>query len=163
MEYVGAPGRMASPSGSVSTKACRGSPFGLYTLAVDMTSAAFAFRQCWSRSPVPSAFTRIGLVVVVGPTDGRGEVQHVGEVVGEAVEVAVTEVDDAGGHADRVDLVAGPGNAEARDAPHVVVRREVLGERGRDLAGRAGDEDLLVGQHCAPLGRHIPPLRPAVG
>src|SRR3954451_19439174 len=58
IEYVGACGEFASPSGSVSTTTCIGSSTGRYTDAVDITSADFAARQCCSSSPVPSALTR---------------------------------------------------------------------------------------------------------
>ena len=81
-----------------------------------------------------------------GPHE-RGEVQHVGEVVGQLGEVAVTDIAHERGHADRVDLRAGGGIAEAGDPPHFVVGREVLRERERDLPGRAGDEDLLAREH----------------
>ena len=81
-----------------------------------------------------------------GPHE-RGEVQHVGEVVGQLGEVAVADVAHERGHADRVDLLACRGIAEACDPPHLVVGREVLRERERDLPGRAGDQDLLARQH----------------
>ena len=58
MEYGFGSGSPASPSGSSSRNGCQGSGCGLYTVTVDMTSAAFASRQCASRSPVPSPFTR---------------------------------------------------------------------------------------------------------
>ena len=41
---------------------------------------------------------------------------------------------------------------EAGDAPHLVVAGEVRGERERDLAGGAGDEDLLAREHRRRLG-----------
>ena len=75
-----------------------------------------------------------GVVVVEARTHGRGEVQHVGEVVGQLGEVAVAEVAHEGGHADRIDLLAASGITEAGDPPHFVVGGEVLGERERDLA-----------------------------
>ena len=98
---------------------------------------------------MPSALTRIACVVVEPGPHERGEVQHVGEVVGQVAEVAVAEVAHERGHADGVDLLARRRVAEARDPPHLVVGREVLGERERDLPRRAGDEDLLARQHAA--------------
>ena len=58
-------------------------PGGRYTECVDITSAAFAFRQCASSSPVPSALHADRVVEVEPGPHERGEVQHVGEVVGQ--------------------------------------------------------------------------------
>ena len=57
-EYGADGGAIASPSGSSSRNACHGSGCGLYTVTVDITSAALALRQCSSTNPVPSALTR---------------------------------------------------------------------------------------------------------
>ncbi len=95
------------------------------------------------------------------------KVQHVGEVVRQVAEVAGREVDRAHRHPGRLELLTrrerarggrrGHGGErllltggrlrEARNAPHVVLRREVPRERAADRARDAGDEDPFTGDH----------------
>ena len=105
-------------------------------------------RQCASSRPVPSAFTVIAWSKSrPGPLE-RGEVHDVGEVVGHAGEVAARDVAHtrasrpSASTCARLSVVG-----EAGDPPHLVVGREVAGERERDLPGGSGDEDLLAREH----------------
>jgi hypothetical protein len=88
-----------------------------------------------------------GVVVVEAGPLVRGEVDHVGEVVGHAGEVSPFQITDSGRDAQCGNSITALGIREAGDAPHVVVGREVPGERERDLPRGSGDEDLLARQH----------------
>ena len=87
-----------------------------------------------------------------------GGVKDVGEIVGQRGEVAGAHVqgdrgDVGGGEAIPVFLVA-----QARGTPDLVVAREGTRDRERDLAGGAGDEDLLCVEHPishSALGRRM--------
>jgi hypothetical protein len=87
-------------------------------------------------------------VVVVGleRLEDR-EVQHVIEALGEIGPVGVAEVDDARGASRGFDLVACVGIAEACDAPHLVVARELLHEREGDLARGPRHQKTFACEH----------------
>ena len=142
MEYGVAGGRHRSPSGSSSRNGCQGSGCGLYTVTVDITSAAFALRQCWSSSPVPSALTR-GPLVVVGAEVGR-DVQQIGEVSREVAEVALGQVGRPRRHAEL--LVARAAGSENRAIPQTSLSAASVWCAVGDPPGRPGDQDLLVAQ-----------------
>jgi hypothetical protein len=95
------------------------------------------------------------------------KMEHVREVGGQRAQVATCDIHGAHGDPGRFESFARrerarrrrrrdgrvrlararPGAGEARDPPHLVVRREMVGEGGPDRAAHAGDEDLLVGDH----------------
>ena len=147
MEYGGESAELTSPSGSVSTYTCSGSSCGRYTEWVDITSAAFALRQCASSSPVPSAFTVIAWSKSrPGPWNAARCTTYVkssGTPEKSPVAMSHTRVVTPSASTLAATRLVG----EAGDAPHLVVAREVTSERERDLAGGPGDEDLLARQH----------------
>ena len=83
----------------------------------------------------------------------NGEVEHVVEIGGQLAEVGIAEIDGERPHTDCLDLGPRLRVAEPGDAPDLVVLRHVASHREGDLAGRSGDEDLLVAEHDQPLKR----------
>jgi hypothetical protein len=84
--------------------------------------------------------------------DGRREVEHDAEVLGEITPVWIGEVDHPGLDARLLDAFARLRVAEARNAPDLVVGCQARRQRKCDLAGGAGDENLLVAKpgHALP-------------
>ena len=70
--------------------------------------------------------------LVVVDAEVGGDVEQVSEVRRQVAELSGGEVERPGGHADRLDLLARRGVAEAGDAPHLVVGGERRGEPERD-------------------------------
>ena len=66
------------------------------------------------------------------------------EVARQVAEVAVAEVHLDRLHSHRLHFGALFGIGEARDAPHLVVPGQHLGQPERDPAGRAGDENFFA-------------------
>jgi hypothetical protein len=73
--------------------------------------------------------------------------QQVREVVGQFREVAVADVAGDSRDADRVEALARLRVAKPCNTPYLVVAREVLRQRERDLSRRPGEQDLLAREH----------------
>ena len=91
-----------------------------------------------------------GVVVIQAGGLEDGEMQDVIESRRQRGEVRIGEVHHRRGNADLLDSLPRSGIAEAGDAPHLVVSCQLLNQRESDLAGRAGHEDLSIGQHGLP-------------
>ena len=128
----------------------------------DITSAALAFRQCCSSRPGPSTFVRSASSRWLRSARHPGQVQHVGEVVGELGEVAGAEVDAPGRDPEPLERLASPTRSRwyssrvrarrsaKRATPQTSLSlREEFGQRVGDDARHAGDEDLLARDHDA--------------
>ena len=107
-----------------------------------------------------------GLVEVGALAAHHRRVQHVGEVVGQAVEAVGAHVPPPGPHAVGDQVRFDRRVAEPAERPDLVARRQRLGDGPGYLAGGAGDEDLRSGQHVgisSVAGPRAWPDRPGRG
>jgi hypothetical protein len=88
-----------------------------------------------------------GVVVVLARPLVGGQVEEDGEVGGQVTQVPRGQVAGPGGEPGGVHPLALEGLGEPGDAPDLVVPGQLLGHGEGDLAGRSGDEDLLVAEH----------------
>lgn len=86
-------------------------------------------------------------VVVPSRSQARCQMHDVREIVRYTVELTVAEIagDRDDSHVDHPLPVVG--TAVPRQSPHLVLGRECLRDRERDLTGHAGHQDLLTAQH----------------
>ena len=88
---------------------------------------------------------RVGFdaAVPVVCADVHGRVENVGEIVRQLGEVARADVQRDGFDAGGYESLAGGGVFQARGAPHLILYSQSARDGKRDLARRAGDQDLL--------------------
>ena len=95
----------------------------------------------------------IGLQVDVEVAGARrGKIQHIGEIIWQVSKGILREIRSDTGNADALETLTIPRSAEAAETMHLVMNREVTGDRERHLSRSARDQDLFV---LKPLVRHL--------
>ena len=111
-----------------------------------------------SSSPELCAFVSTHRGPVVGAGVDR-RVEHVAEIVGQRREVRIGHVERERCDSGRGEFVPVGRVPQAGRAPHLVALGERAGDRKGDLAGRAGDQDLLAVEHPLVIAHRHPNVK----